>query len=438
MRNLLIAALSLAVIVPSARAADGRFFLFIADEPPQTELVQAASREAQKADPPLAPAIARERIGSAFPRLFVSAGGPERAALEADLKAGRGAHFNGQYQESETAFARALDAVRDAPEVLGDAKLFQRLVDGAATRYKNTLARKRPKSEARGQIEAFLARYPMASPTASDHAPEVITVWKDVRAAAKPSFGSLVVNVHPLELERGGGCKLHLNGAEVADLPQPGPLGLPGGEHLLQVRCGLQVGWLQRVVVGKAPVTLRVPVRAMLSARGDVTSGGVVLVAPLEGDAPALIQAVSLATGVGGAVVAVANEAKVKFGRWEMAADDPTLASVGKIVGTNIEGVRGISKDSGSASSARVWTWVVGGLGVATLAGAVVANVITADKINAGDTDVEGLKTTTVALYIAGGALVATGIILFFVEGGDDGGESSSFAPGPGGMIVRF
>lgn len=438
MRNLLFAALSLAVVVPSARAADGRFFLFIADEPPQTELVHAAYREAQKIDAPLLPAAARERIGAAFPRLFAGAAGLNRTVLEAELKAGRGAHFNGQYQDSETAFARALELVGDAPEVLGDPKLFQRLVDGAATRYKNTLARKRPKAEARAQIAAFLARYPMASPTASDHAPEVITAWNEVRTAAKASYGSLVVNAHPLELERGGGCKLHMNGAEVADLPQPGPIGVPPGEHLLQVRCGPQLGWLQRVEIGKTPVTLRVPVRAMLSARGEATSGGVVLVSPSEGDAAALVEAMSHAAGVVGAVVAVAKDAKVKFGHWERAADDPTLASVGKIVGGNIESVRGIKKETAGGSSGRVWTWVVGGLGVATLGGAVVANVITADKINAGDTDVEGLKTTTVALYIAGGALIATGIILFFVEGGDDDGESASFAPGPGGMVVRF
>jgi len=437
MRHLLIVALSLAVTVPAARAADGRFFLFIGDEPPQTELVHAARREAQKVDPPLVPEAARERIGRVFPRLFASPGKLEKASFEADLKASRGAHFNGQYPDAETSFVRALDSVRDEPELLADAKLFQRLVDGAATRYKNTLSRKRPKAEARQQIEAFVARYPMALPTPSDHPPEVIALWNEVRSAAKASFGSLVVNVHPLELERGGGCKLHLNGAEIADLPQPGPLAVPRGEHLVQVRCGPQIGWLQRIEIGKTPVALRVPVRAMLSARGEATSGGVVLVSPSDGDAAALIQAVSVAADVAGAVVAVSKDKKMKFGHWENDADDPALTSVGKIVGSDVEGVRGLSKDSGGGSG-RVWTWVVGGLGVATLGGAVVANVLTAGKIDAGETDVEGLKTTTVALYIAGGALLATGIVLFFVEGGDGDAESSSFAPGPGGMMVRF
>jgi len=438
MRQLLAAALSLAVMVPAARAADGRFFLFMGDEPPQTELVHAAYREAQKVEVPLLPAVARERIGKVFPRLFASAASLDRAALEADLKAGRGAHFNGQYQDAEAAWARAFDAVHEAPEVLAEAKIFQRLVDGAATRYKNTLARKRPKAEARAQIEAFLERYPLASPTASDHAPEVIALWGELRKAAQAGFGSLVVNVHPVELERSAGCKLYLNGAEVADLPQPGPLGVPRGEHLLQVRCGPQLGWLQRVTIGKTPVTLRVPVRAMLSARGETVSGGVVLVSPSEGDAAALVEAVSLATGIGGAVVAVAKDAKMRFGHWETAADDPALASVGRIVGTNVEGVRVISKDGEGGGSGRVWTWVVGSLGVATLGGAVAANVVTADKISAGENDVEGLKTTTVALYVAGGVLVATGIILFFVEGGDDDAASASFAPGPGGLVVRF
>ncbi len=425
--------------------AEGHFFLFVGDEPPQPALVQAAFRETIQPRPnqqrqlPLAAGASRERLGKVFPRLFAGGNSVDRTAFEGELKAARGAHFNGQFQESEAGFVRAFDSVKNEPEILADAKLFQRLVDGAATRYKNSLARKRPKTEARAQIQNFLERYPMASPTASDHAPEVVTAWNEVRAELKKGFGSLLVNVHPVELERGGGCKLYLNGAEVADLPLPGALAVPRGEHLLQVRCGPQLGWLQRIAVGAAAVSVRVPVRAMLSARGDAGSGGIVLSAPSEGDASALVDAISTACELDGAVVVVAATQRAKFGQWQPNSDQPALDLIGDVDGVTIVGVRTMAKGSHDEvdSGGRVWTWVVGGVGLATLAGAVVANVITADEINAGK-DAEGLKTTTVALYIAGGALVATGIVLFFVEGGDDDGESASFGPGPGGMMVRF
>lgn len=440
MRILLLAALSLASGASFAHASEGRFFLLVAGEAPEEALVKAAYREVHRTEPPLLPEVARARLGGAFPRLFASGRSIEGSALEADLKAARAAHFNGQFAESEAAFARALAAVADEPELIaGQPTLFQRLVDGAALRYTNTRARKRPAKDARAEVEAFLLRFPQASPTPSDHPPDVIGLWSSARTALRASFGALDVSVQPLELERSGTCRLLLNGAEVAELPLPGPFAIPRGEHLVQVRCGAQRGWLQRVTVGAAPVSVRVPVRAMLAARGDVASGGIVLVAPSEGDASALVQAVSDAAELDGAVVARTAVGRVELGRWDAAMDGPTVDAVGRIEGVEIEGVRAFEPGGRRDGGGRTWTWVVGGLGLATLGGAVVANVVTADKITAGDPDTEGLKTATVALYVAGGALLATGIILFFVEGDGDGDEgAAAFAPGPGGLVVRF
>lgn len=436
MRILLFAALSLVSGASLAHASEGRFFLLVSGETPEEALVRSAYREVHRTEPPIPPEVGRERLGRVFPRLFSSGRSIERSALEADLKASRAAHFNGQFAESEAAFSRALAAVAEEPELIASQPaLFQRLVDGAATRYSNTRARKRPAKEARAEVEAFLLRFPQASPTPSDHPPDVITLWNSARTALRASFGALTISVQPLELERGGTCRLLLNGAEVAELPLPGPFALPHGEHLIQVRCGPQKGWLQRVAVGAAPLSVRVPVRAMLAARGDAGTGGIVLVAPAEGDASALVQAVSTAAELDGAVVARTATGRVELGRWDAAMDGPTVDAVGRIEGAEIEGVRAFEPGGGD-DGGRVWTWVVGGLGVATLGGAVVANVITADKITAGEEDVEGLKTATVALYVAGGALLATSIVLFFVEGGDD--EDAAFVPGPGGVTVRF
>lgn len=424
--------------VSPAAAAEGRLFLFIGDEAPRPELVKAAFRELAATTPPLSPEVARARLGKVFPRLFAAGSGVDRGALESDLKAGRAAHFAGQYNDAEAALARALETAGAEPQWLEDKKLLQRFVDAAALRYKNTLARKRPKAEAKAQLEAFLVRYPLTSPTASEHAPEVIALWNEVRAGLKAKQGSLSVDVLPLELERSGACKLHLNGAEIADLPQPGPIAVPRGEHLVHVRCGPQVGWLERVGVGDAPVALRVPVRAMLSARGDAVTGGVILVAPTDGDALALVDAIADAAGLEGAVVTVASRDRVRFGRWDPGSDAPKLATVGRIEDDAIARVAPIGAGD-EAGGGRVWTWVVGGVGLATLGAAVVLNVVTADKITSGEAHTEDWKTATIATYAVGGALVATGLLLFFVEGADvDGGEGASLVPAPGGLALRF
>ena len=92
---------------------------------------------------------------------------------------------------------------------------------------------------------------------------------------------------------------------------------MPRGSHQVQVRCGLQVSWLQRVGVGAAGRALQVPVRAMLAARGDAATGGVVLVAASEGDGAALVHAIAQSAEMQGAVVALASETTVELGAWE-------------------------------------------------------------------------------------------------------------------------
>lgn len=432
---------ALTSFVASSRADEGRFFLLVSNEPPQPKFVQSAYRVAQRAELSLPPDVARERIGGTFPRLFGTGRSVERSGVEADLKAGRAAYFNGQFKEAEAALTRAIDAVVDAPElVLGSPVLLQRLVDGAAIRYANALGRKVGERDAKAQLEGFLRRYPQSSPTPSEHPPEILAAWNEVRTALKAATGAVMINARPVELERNGSCRVMMNGAEVAELPLPGPLSLPRGTQLIQVRCGVQTSWLQRVEIGTTPVTLRVPVRAMIAAYGDPTTGGLVLVEPAEGDAAALVSAVSAAVGLDGAVVARTGTAKVDIGRWESTMDGPTVEAVGTINGNEIENVRTVEAKGDSTGGGRVWTWVVGGVGLATLGGAVIANVVTADKIKNNE-PAEGLKTTTVALYVAGGALVATSIILFFVEGDSDPQPASagaSLSPGPGGFSVRF
>ena len=92
-------------------------------------------------------------------------------------------------------------------------------------------------------------------------------------------------------------------------------------------------------------------------------------------------------------------------------------------------------------SGGRTWTWIVGGVGVGALAGGLVAGMAmtSADDVYTKNlvTDPGASYTALKAQYdankslgqkatiltIAGGALIATSIVLFFLEGGSSGGS---------------
>jgi hypothetical protein len=218
-----------------------------------------------------------------------------------------------------------------------------------------------------------------------------------------------------------------------------GPVQVPSGEHHLQVRCGAQSSWLMRLDADGRPRTLRIPVRAMLAARGDTETGGIVLVDPGERDSAVLVDLVSEATGLAGAGVARTATAKVEFGRWEAGMSGPTVDNVGAIDGGYIVSVRRAGGNEGP--SGRVWTWVTGGVGLAALGGAIATNVVYEDERSSGSSDEElsGLQAASTALYIAGGALLVTSVILFFVEGGEGQDRAARFGSSAPGLVhVRF
>jgi hypothetical protein len=95
--------------------------------------------------------------------------------------------------------------------------------------------------------------------------------------------------------------------------------------------------------------------------------------------------------------------------------------------------------------SGRVWTWVVGGVGLGVLAGGLLAGneFKTQDNtyqqnLSAPSSDYASLNSQYTAnkslgqkatiLMIAGGALIATSIVLFFVEGGSESGSGGDAA----------
>ncbi len=419
--------------------AEGRFFLIETALPPAPGLVEQAYQESREATrETVSPLGGRARLGRAFPRLFGLGEKMEAAALEAELKAARGAHLDGAFDEAERGFSRVFDAVAGAPEVLSSSpELVKLLTDSAALRYQNLLALRRPSEEAVKVVADFTRRFPFATPSPVSHPPEVIALWQAERARQQRESVPVAVNVHPLEFERGGLCALHVNGAEVATLPMTGPVALPSGEHLMQVRCGSQHGWLTRVVARDVPLALVVPVRAMMAARGEPVTGGIVLVGPGEGDAGALVGFLSQVAGFEGATVARTAVAKVEFGTWEAGMSGPSVDSVGRLRGAEILDIREV----GGGSSLGPWPWVLGGIGVASLATAIGLNVAhESDRVDgATATELKGLEHASVGMYVASGALLATSVVLFLLDAEDNEGVAwRGVKPSPGGVLVRF
>ena len=192
------------------------------------------------------------------------------------------------------------------------------------------------------------------------------------------------------------------------------------------------------VELRREPLVVRVPVRAMMAARAEARSGGVVMTAPDQGDPAALIDAICDVTPFDGAVIVQTASEVVYAGRWEQGAVAPSMDLRGDVDRESIVNVK--QYHGGGDGGGRLWTWVVGGVGLAAIAGGVVANVLYVDEVN-GDNDddkVSSLRTASTALYVAGGALLVTSVILFFVEGDDDPSAASLTTGAPGSLMVRF
>ncbi len=423
-----------------ARAED-RFLLVVTQDTPSPALVAAAYRGAQAVEATALPDMARERLARAYPRLFAAGKTATRASIDAELKAARDAHYQANFEAAETHFRAAMELAYAEPEILAEsARLLQQLTDAAAVRFRNTLARGRPEPEARTELHAFVKRFLTVTPTSADHPPAVIAEWEAGRQAALADPGLMSVSVRPLELERGGGCRLFVNGGEVGTLPLPGPVRVARGEHLVQVQCGLQKGWLQRVRVDEKRVSLVVPVRAMVAARADPDTAGILLVAPEEGDEPALVAAVAEAAGFVGAVAVRAAVGRMEFGRHAAGSSGATREAVASLIDGNLGAVERVG---GRAREAQFgpWPWVIGAVGVGALATGLALNLIYVDSKDT-DPDAAALRTPSTAMYVTGGVLVATGIVLLVVDAASDDGAASArgtrTGAGPGGVAIRF
>ena len=354
--------------------ADARFFLLITQELPQPSFVEQAAATARSVGGLDSREAAMAKLVAAYPRLFDPAPAGRKAIVKSELEAATAAHYAANFNQAERHFQSTFELVMTYPELLdGDAVFMTRLADGAALRYGNAVASGLDVPEARRQLREFVRRFATLKPTRSDHPPSILEVWDALAAEVAADRGYLMVHVEPLGLERSGTCRLLLNGAEVAQLPLSSQLQVPTGAHMLQVQCGLQRSWLQRITVSGSPVSVRVPVRAMLATRADAASGGLVLTQPDEGDAGALVNAVAASAGFTGAVVARTAPGVVQFGSWARGADGHSVERQGRLSDqaiVEVHDVQARTPDGGDGPGAA--PWVVAGVGAAAVVGGVV------------------------------------------------------------------
>lgn len=423
-------------VAPPAQA-ESRFFLFVTRDVPSQSLIDSAIKSAQDAGPPVTSEVSRERLGAAFPQLFEAPTG-ERATISSELHAGTAAHYATNFPQAELHFSRAFEIAYLRPELLDQRPdLVQKLADAAALRYRNATAAGTDVPEARRRFREFARRFPGAEPTRTEHPPPVYALWEELREDVLSSSGQLMVHVEPLDMERAGNCRLLVNGAEIERMPLAGPVRLPTGPQLVQVTCGLQRSWLQRVAVRGEPLTVRVPIRAMLAARAEFRSGGLVLTQPSEGDASALVEAVSEAGGFDGAVVVQSASETVHIGRWERGASAPSIGYTGSF---DADGISGVHKYDAGGSPDHTVAFVLGGVGAAAILAGVGTNVGYLSERGSGDPDpgtLDSLEAASVVLYSVGAALLVTGVVLYFVDDGSSS-DSAGVSGRPGLVHVSF
>jgi len=424
--------------IASPAAAESRFFLLVTHDVPSQSLIDAAIREAQAAGPPVSADASRERLGAAFPQLFEAPVG-ERTTITSELQAGATAHYATNFEQAEVHFARAFEVAYARPELL-DARpgMVQKLADGAALRFGNATASTRDVPEARRRFREFVRRYPNAEPTRTEHPPQVYELWQQLRTDVLASAGQLMVHVQPLDLERAGNCRLLVNGAEVERMPLAGPVQLPSGAQDIQVICGLQRSWLERVAIHKEPITVALPIRAMLAARAESRSGGLVLTQPEEGDASALVEAVSEATGLDGAVIVQSVVKGVLIGRWERGAAAPSIGYTGHLDPDGITDVHKYSSDSDGDDPTAAF--IVGGVGLAAVlagGGCNLGYLAERGSSSPSQRSLDTLQTSSIVLYGAGAALLVTSVVLYFVAG-DSPSSNAGVSGRPGVLQVAF
>ena len=440
----------------SAAAASGggqsdRFFLFAAGQTPLGPLVESAFEGAQAFAPTVSADHGRKRLGEAFPRLFAG-GSADVVAFEAELKAGVDAHYEDRKAEAEKLLADAIALAMRDPELLAGAPatLATKLADGAVVRYRNALATKgQDKVKALAELDRFVRHFPTLGITVDDHPPQIAEEWKKLRAKALSDSGSLSIGIHPVEYERAGqGCELLVNGASAGRI-SGSPVALPRGRYLVKVRCEAGASWVQAATVAGAPTSLTVPVRAMLAARGNPETGGIVLVAANEDDAAALVSAVSQAAGFSGAVVVRTEKDRLQLGQQVPGAVAPTAEAVARFKGSSVTDWKAVSVASGAGEVASAdtgsrfgpWPWVVGGAGVAGLATGVVLNLMYQSEFDAGKVEnLDSLESLSWTGYIGGGLLLGAGVALFLLDDATPApaGTSTAVSVGGRGLMVRF
>lgn len=380
-----------------------------------------------------APPAVRAEIGDLYGRAVIAGLAPSTqppsitpvapasaAEVAALLRDGEDAFFAIELDKARSALSAAWERLRKNPALLADPAVGPaRAASGLLTLVRAHLHEGRG-ADAEAVLRWLLGVHPDAEISAATQPANVVELARTVRS-------SLVTGRITWEvLGPSAGCRVFLHGM---DRGAQSPVEVAAGEHLLWVRCGDAAGWSWRVdVPAGGQVTLRTAPATEATLRWE--NGALVPSGELEAGAPLVI-----ARALGVSVVAPLGEAGA-MSLIEARPDGTTRVVVvpPSEAPAIVESVE--AEASGALSG---WGWATLGLGAALVAGGGALHGVHDGRVGSGGAtssnmdDARTLRGASIGLYAAGGAALATGIVLLIVDAAD---APVAVGAGPGGVAL--
>lgn len=382
-----------------------------------------------------APPAVRAEIGDLYGRAVIAGLAPSAqppsiapvapasaAEVAALLRDGEDAFFAIELDKARSALSAAWEQLRKNPALLADPAVGPaRAASGLLTLVRAHLHEGRG-ADAEAVLRWLLGVHPDAEISAATQPANVVELARTVRSSLVT--GRIMWEV----LGPSAGCRLFVHGM---DRGAQSPVEVAAGEHLVWVRCGDAAGWAWRLDVSAGgEATLRTAPATEAALRWE--NGALV---PSGGVEAGTVLAVSRALGV--PVVAPAGQPGAMW-LVEARPDGTTRVLVAAAADADVNGVTD-SVEVAQSGALSGWGWATLGLGAALVAGGGALHGVHDGRVGSGGAtssdmdDARALRGASIGLYAAGGAALATGIVLLIVDAAD---APVAVGAGPGGVAL--
>lgn len=344
------------------------------------------------------------------------------------LRDGEDAFFAIELGRARTALGDAWEQLRSNPLLLADPAIGPaRVTSGLLTLVRAHL-HDSGEAEAEAVLRWLLATVPDAEISEATQPANVVDLAERVRATSSAGRVAWEV-VGPAK-----GCRLVVHGV---DRGASSPVTVAAGETVAWVRCGDSAGWARRMDVPSGGVaTLRSAPAAEAQLQWD---GAALVPTGLEGEAIGAAVA-DVARALGAPVVAaLGGEGALSLVEVQPDGAVRAIETVPAPRETTVV-IGGGGEESGAMSA---WGWATLGVGAALLAGGGALHAVHDERAgasNPSEDDLDAARTlqgASIGLYAAGGAALATGVVLLIVDAtsGDDAAPVV-LGPGQGGAVI--